>query len=347
MALSKTFCPAVAIYDAKFTDVDDYYRMFPHEMADSKLLGLDIQDRIQISNITFQSLLEQMRDSRLAHRDWDDFLIVAHGLLNQMDYAYGLTMPIAPNCINAPTSVDVLRPLLGFLDNDASDAQIDAFERNPDFTIKNSKGKMVKPTFAQGCLQNVVDLMRQLRTLRVRRVEFRACALGTNEDAMEVLGRCFSALWVGAPDEHMFYTRAHPGRPVNTDTLKSQLRAHPTVRVFTTGGDSFTYATNGPEVPKTWDGSDSFAFQIQGRTVFRTNFAATTMNDVSWFVDKYIWDGSSYPRSQSAMPTSFMIAGIDLFGSKRYVLPQEPEYSQHIIYKGPLPGNQIYWAQPR
>jgi hypothetical protein len=258
-----------------------------------------------------------------------------------MDYAYGLTMPIAPNCINAQTTVDLLQNLVRFLDKDAKDAEIKAFEKDPGYTAQNSQRQMVKPTFAEGCLKTVVGLMRELRKLKVRRVELRACTLGSNPDALEALGRSFSALWVGAPDEHMFYTRVDPGKPVSTAKLKSDLRAHPTVRVFTSRGDSFTYATNGPEVPKAWDGSNSFAFQIQGREVFRGNFAATTMKDVSWFVDKYIWEGSAYPRGQNGMPASFMIAGMDLFGAKRYVLPQEPEYAEHLIYKGPLPGNQI------
>jgi hypothetical protein len=341
MALSKTYCPAVAIYDAKFRDVDAYYRMFPHEMADKKIWGLDIQDYKTVPNITFQNVLETMRDSMRAHPDWDNFLVAAHGLHNTMDYAYGLTMPIAPKCINAQTSVDLLQGLLRFLDKDASDAEIDAFEKDPGYTAQNSQGSMVKPTFNPGCLKTVVGLMRELRKLKVRRVELRACALGSNPDALEALGRCFSALWVGAPDEHMFYSRVHPGRPVVADRLKTQLRAHPTVRVFTTGGDSFTYATNGPEVPKAWDGSNSFAFQIQGREVFRGNFAVTTTNDLGWFVDKYVWEGSSYPRGQNGMPAAFMVAGMDLFGAKRYVLPQESEYAEHLIYKGPLPGNQI------
>jgi hypothetical protein len=341
MTLAKTFCPAVAIYDAKFTDVDAYYRMFPHEMADRKIWGLDIQDRIQIPNITFQSLLQAMRDSRRAHPDWDSFLIVAHGLHNEMDYAYGLTMPIAPNCINAQTNMDLLRALLGFLNKDASDDEINAFENNPGFTVTNSQKQTVKPMFAKGCLRTVVGLMRELRPLKVRRVELRACTLGTNEDALEALGRCFSALWVGAPDEHMFYTRVNPGTPASVAKLKRDLLVHPGVRVFTGGGDSFTFQNNGPQVPKAWDGSNSFAFQIQGREVFRGNFAETTTNDVSWFVDKFIWEGSSYPRAQGARPASFVIAGMDLFGSKRYALPQEPEYAQHLIYKGPLPGNLI------
>jgi hypothetical protein len=341
MALAKTFCPAVAIYDARFTDVDAYYRMFPHEMADRKIWGLDIQDWKPLANITFQSVLETMRDSLRAHPEWDDFLIVAHGLHNSMDYAYGLTMPIAPKCINAPTGVDLLRPLLRFLDKGASDDEINAFEKNPDLTFTNSQDQTVKPTLAPGCLRTVVGLMRELRPLKVRRVEFRACTLGSNEDALEVLGRCFSALWVGAPDLHMFYTRVNPGSPASTAKLKRDLPGRPGVRVFTRAGDSFTFQTNGPQVPKTWDGSNSFAFQIQGREVFRGNFAETTMNDVSWFVDKYIWEGSSYPRSPSTRPAPFMIAGMDNFGSKRYLLPQEPEYAEHIIYKGPLPGNKI------
>jgi len=341
MALAKTFCPAVAIYDASFKTVDAYYRMFPHEMADRKIWGLDIQDWQLVPNITFQSLLETMIRSRQAHPEWDDFLVAAHGLHNEMDWEYGLTMPIAPNCVNAQTSVDILRPLLRFLDKGASDAEINVFENDPGFTVQNKQKQMVRPTFAPGCLRTVVGLMRDLRALRVRRVEFRACALGSNEDALEVLGKCLSALWVGAPNEHMFYTRAVPGKTVSAARLLKDLPPVPGVRVFTTAGDSFAYHKNGPEVPQGWDGSNSFAFQIQGREVFRTNFAETSTNDLTWFVDKYIWEGSSYPRTPSGMPAPLVIAGMDLFGSKGYALPQEPEYAQHLIYKGPLPGNRI------
>jgi hypothetical protein len=314
--------------------------MFPHEMADRKIWGLDIQDWKSVPNITFQSLLQTMRDSLRAHPDWDNFLIAAHGLHNSMDFAYGLTMPIAPNCVNAPAGVDLLRPLLDFMNKGASEDDINAFEKNPDVTLE-VRGQTVKPTLAKGCLKTVVGLMKELRALKVRRVEIRACALGTNEDALEVFGKCLSALWVCAPDVHMFYTRAVPGKPVTTSKLLKDLPGVPGVRVFTTTGDPFTFKTSGPGVPNGWKGSDSFAFQIEGREVFRANFAETTTKDLTWFADKYIWEGSSYPRAQNDMPAPMVIAGMDLFGSKRYVLPQEPEYAEHLIYKGPLAGNKI------
>jgi hypothetical protein len=340
MALAKTFCPAVAIFDSSFRFVDDYYRMFPHEMADRKIWGLDIMERKRVAHLTFQGLLETMRDSMRANPSWDDFLIVAHGYHDDVQ-AYGLAMPLAPRCQNAPTAVDFLRPLLDFLNKGASADEIDAFEKDTGITITDSHKRTLKPHFQPGSLRTIVGLMRELRALKVRRVEIRACELGNNPDALEVLGKCFSALWIGAPDVHMFYTRAVPGRTASKAKLLRDLPGFPGIRVFTRAGDAFTFQRNGPQVPTGYDGSDSFAFQIQGRGVTRTNFTETTLSDLSWFADKFIWEGSSYPRVQSGMATPLMIAGMDLFGSKRYVLPQEPEYSQHLIYKGPLAGNQI------
>src|ERR1043165_2368498 len=200
VGLDKTFCPAVAIYDSSFTQTDRYYRMFPHEMTERKIWGLDIQERRPLPHITFQGVLETMRDSLRAHPSWDHFLIVAHGLHDRNDVAFGLTMPIAPKCLGKTTMIDILRPLLGFLNNNTSRKEIDDFEHNNNLLIDNAK-----PKLARGSLATVVDLMRELRPLKVRSVEFRACALGTTPDVLEGLGRCFSFPWVAAPDVHMFY----------------------------------------------------------------------------------------------------------------------------------------------
>lgn len=318
MAIPKTFCPAVAIYDSSFTTVDAYYRMFPHEMSDQRIFGLDIQAYKPVNNITFRSLLETMRDSLRQHPTWDDFLIAAHGFHNEMDYAYGLTMPLAPQC-TMKTVGDILEVLLDFMNNDASDKAIDDYETGDQ--IKNIKINNKTPVLAKGCLKKLVHLMRELRDLKVRRVEIRACTLGTNPRVLSILGQCMSARWISAPDKHMFYSRVNPGIPVSDAKFKRDLQNHADARVFT-------------------NGSASFAYQVQGRGVFRNSWAQTTTRDLSWFVDQFIWDDNKYPRG-TTNPAPFIVAGMDLSGSKRYALPQEPEYAQHIVMRGPLPGNKI------
>ena len=119
----------------------------------------------------------------------------------------------------------------------------------------------------------------------------------------------------------MFYVNANPGTPVRDPSLDAHLRMHSDARVFQ-------------------NGTQRFAFQIRGTSVARSTWTETTDTNLSWFADKYIWDTNNYPKN-STRPLPLVIAGMDLKGPKRYALPQDSEYSSHLIYKGPLAGNQI------
>jgi len=289
--------------------------MFPYEMSESKIQSLNIKETKRIKAITFEKLLDTMIASRQAKPGIDTFLVVAHGLHDASDWALGLTMPICDNT-QTKTVQEVLTQLLTFLNQGGSADAMAAFEKDPKVTINGVKAKLPK-----GSVARIVGKMKTLRNLLVRRVEFRACALGTNAALLEIIGQCFSARWVYAPDVHMFYVNTNPGTPVRDASLDMHLRMHGDARVFQ-------------------NGTQRFAFQIRGTSVARSTWTETTDINLSWFADKYIWDTNNYPKN-SARPLPLVIAGMDLRGPKRYALPQDSEYSSHLIYKGPLAGNQI------
>jgi len=310
--------PTTAILpsDSGFNTVASYYGMFPYEMSESKVQSLNIKEVKRVRGLTFEKLLDTMIDERLAKPSIDTYLVVAHGFHDASDYAYGLTMPITDKS-TMKTIEDVLAQLLKLLNRDASEADMAAYEKDPQITINHTK-----PTLPKGSVSRIVGKMRKLRDLKVRRVEFRACALGTNPSLLETIGQCFGARWVYAPDVHMFYVRATPGHTVRDASLDGHLRAHGDARVFTNGGQRL-------------------ALQVQGMGVARSTWTETTDTNLRWFADKYIWDTNNYPRGTQA-PAALFVAGMDLKGSsKRYALPQESEYSSHLIYKGPLAGNKI------
>jgi hypothetical protein len=224
-------------------------------------------------------------------------------------------MPLTDNTTMKTIEL-VLVELLGFMNNNASEAAMNDFEKNHQITINKQKPKLPK-----GCVSRIVGKMRKLRDLKVRRVEFRACALGTNPRLLEVIGQCFSARFVYAPDVHMFYARCNPGRPVKDNGLDAHLKWRSTARIFTSS-------------------PDRLAIQVQGSGAARTTWTETTAKDLAWFADRFIWEKNYYPRGGTT-PAAFFVAGMDTNGPKKYALPQEPEYSKHLIWRGPLPGNKI------
>jgi hypothetical protein len=269
-----------------------------------------------------------MIEKRTSTPSVDNYTIVAHGHHNAMDYAYGLSMPLMAGTMTKATQ-DVLQPLLDFMNKGAADSDMDDFEKKQsDPTVSADQkvtidDKGTPARYPKGGVKKLVAKMRELRRLKVRKVEFRACTLGTNLGALAVIGKCFSARFAYAPTEHMFYTRVATNRPVSQERYVKVRDGYGNAREF---ANVF--------------GIHKLALRLGGSGVSRHMDAVTTADSVGWFVNRNLWPDNNYV-SGGAAPSPFYLVGIDSHGAKAFVLPREPEYPQYIKWVGPLEGNMI------
>jgi hypothetical protein len=309
----------IAIYpaEAAFDPVDAYYTMFQYEVSETKdVHALSIIRRMRLPNLTFELLLDTLIELRKTTPDIDTYLIVVHGLHDANDVAMGLALPLAQGT-TVRTFAKILEGLLPFVDGDPSADGMSRFDKKTGvFDAQNNPISL-----PAGLSARLVGKMRTLRGLKVRKVEFRACTLGNQPDVMEIVGRCFGARFIYAPDVHMFYVRINPGRRVRPALMTQFARNRHDARQFA-------------------DGSERLGISVQGTGVGRVSTAMTSSADLHWFTDGLIWSANGYPRG-TPQPAPFVLAGMDVPAPLRFALPLEPDYPKHIVCRGPLKGNQI------
>lgn len=309
-----TYSKTVAIFTAKsqFNVVESFYNQVPFETA-SSMFTLSVNKTVRVPDMTFESLLDTML---VESGKYDMFLIVDHGLENSKKIVTQLSMPLTAKT-TMKTRDDVCEKLLNFMNNKASDEEMTTFEKK--HALKQNGAAL--PPLPAGCISRIVGKMKDLRKKKVRWVNIRACALGTNPTFMATLGQCFSALFINAPDTHMFYS----------DPLK------PNVQAKQASYDAYT-KTGG--VRAFDDGAgQGLALQATGSGPLRHVTGKTTATELKWFMNKYFDRGNKYPSGNQYF--SFQIEGMDVTGPGRYALPTESEYAQHIVWSKPLPGNLI------
>jgi len=307
---------------ADFNAMESYYRMFPHEMSTSLSFTYDIPVPLRIPQITFEKLLDKMIDLRNSAPAIDNFVIVVHGLHDAKDFGWGLAMPMTDNTM-MKASYEVLKPLLELRDRGASANAIENFETNYSYT--NQSLNLVNMTYPKGTVARLVNKMAQLQKLKVRIVELRACALGTNKPGLEVVGQSFGARFIIAPDVHMFYVSIDFAKGFNPGPVFDvMLKKVPQARKF--------------ENPQ--KNSEKLAIGVRrgGGVMFFTDVLTNTAN-LKWFTDSKLWPENRY-KNGSAKPVNFFMSGMDLLGG-RYAVPQEQSYCDHLVEAGPLAGNLI------
>ncbi|MFO0812292.1 MAG: hypothetical protein U0796_03685 [Gemmatales bacterium] len=317
-----TKSPALLITDAAaaFNPVVEYYRTFQYEMSEYQKHSLYISSTERIPQINFEKILDTMiaaASKKFLRKEM--FLIVCHGAHNEMDFGLGLAMPLCANTTLKAT-VDVLEPLLDHLNKNTSAEDMAKYEKEQPLLYGNGYGGTTKKYYPKGSVARIVEKMRQLRQLKVRWVEFRACTLGNNPQALRVIGQCFSARFVSAPDVHQFYVKVIPGHPVTEQKFLKDI--------------------NGRAWTRTFEGDGKFAMQMSSKGASRAPWVETTAKALRWFTDQYLWKDSYYADDMNG-PKAFVINGMDHTSSKAFVMPQEKEYSDHIKWEGPLPGNMI------
>src|SRR5262249_50138164 len=98
---------------------------------------------------------------------------------------------------------DILSKLLDKVNEGRPTTELEDWEKN--FYYQNDDvagGREVQ--FRVGQAQKLVDKMRQVRLLKPRIFELRACNLGTNESWLAILGQCLGARFIIAPKKKMF-----------------------------------------------------------------------------------------------------------------------------------------------
>jgi hypothetical protein len=308
---------------ADFNVMESYYGMFPFEMSTKPWYTYNLNYVHRLKQMTFESLLDKMIAELTARPSQDNFVVVTHGLYDPgTDFGKGLSVPLCAGS-TMKAAHEILEPLLDHLNGKTSDKDMADWEKN--YTYTNKSQGLYNAHYPKGSVARLVGKMRDLRRLKVRCVELRACNLGTNPAGMSILGRCLSTRFMVAPDRKMFFVSVSP--VVNTDAqfdanLKFALKD---ARVFTNPMNS----------------AERLAIQVKpGAGVSRLVTVATTAKDLRWFTDKYIWKNGKYAGG-GPKPARFYMEGIDLAGTQRYALPQEAEWNSRMVEVGPLPGNQI------
>jgi hypothetical protein len=299
-----------------FDVIQTYYRSFPYETSTTACFTYKLPAAVRIRNMTFESLLDAMIAAR-SGSPIDNFVLVAHGLHDASDNGLGLACPITGGT-HLKTSYDVLQELIALRDKNASDTDSAAFEKS---FHNDSPSNRAIGRFPPGSVARLVSKMKRLQMLKVRIVELRACALGSNTTAMDVLGRALGARFLVAANVHMFYVRLNVTggfRPEDRFARESARLTH--ARTFTNPRNS----------------SDKLLLDIRrGAGIAFNSTVLTNTRDVQWFADTQIWPSNSYHNG-----APLVVEGMELPGHK-FALPQESGFRDCLVSAGPLAGNMI------
>lgn len=308
------------------TDFDvfaKYYTMFPYDKSTSSHFVYKTLPPVRVRNLTFERLLDAMISMLSGRPASDNFIIVTHGAYEHGgDFGKGLLIPLMDGSPMKAT-YDILGPLLDKANNSRPTTELEDWEKNYYYQNDDIAGGR-EIQFRQGQAQTLVEKMRQLRLLKPRIVELRACNLGTNESGLAILGQCLGARFIVAPKKKMFAVSVNADFSVMSDkafdmSLSGQMS---NARVFTN-----------PAKP-----SDRIALRVSKATA-RTLDVMTTSKDLHWFTDSNIWTGGTYPPSHGR-PSLFYMEGMDQTNGS-FALPQDQAWCDTLYSSPVLPGNMI------
>lgn len=322
MALSR----AIAIMDAdsSFNVAAKFYSMFPHDRSSTESWSLDVADVQRVKKLTFEKLIDRLIELR--EFQWttiDTFILVAHGFTHKDRGPLGLMMPLLDGS-PMRTEVDNLNELLKHL-NDPKLTEESMTKTEKEYSHTSKQGTF---RFPKGSVSRLVGKMRHLRTLKVRRITFRACNIGVNVQAMSLIGQCLGARFAEGPKVHMFYM------PIDTLTPLTEAAFNADRNFKASGARVFT---------RPGAAGEKLGIKIIGTGPSRNKWTRTTTKDLRWFIDKYVWPTSSYPPAGKLKASSFFIAGMDVTapGGNTFALPLEKEWADQIVWTPLLPGNMI------
>ena len=369
----------------------DYYADFPREPSPAGEMNLQKSDIVKIKDATLESVLDEIAKVGAG----DAVMLVCHG------YGEGLLMPLAKGgrlpagreaitrllaVSEAQQRAKVVRALPSGNENERK-AKIDAWQKLTDqlagdidfgeVTLKEVEQKyehwlddMAKNKLLlagvppRATLTRLVEKIERVQSLKLKRVELRACNIGGFPEAMNAVKDVFGCSKLLAPDVGTFYLK---GVPVDTfdDFGRRYLHEHPQVSIPRHDPDPFDFAVdmrksnpgtrifwdyefgyippaNPHPAPNRYDGGTStikmwtiLAMIIEEVRPFWYRGSAGTWHQASrhkprWkeaqeFVKTYLMPNAKYTSG------SLRLAGFWTPGeSEPWLLPNEPEYLDHI-----------------
>lgn len=190
-----------------------YYRMFSWDVS---YYGenIIIEPR-KVTRVTFNSIADLLRALRGFGRDGENrFLIVSHGNPD------GLPIRIVPNN-SATMNADIMNNLNSALGGNAAG-------RRDALSYADNRGNSVFQNERR--LDDLLDLIRDVRQLQIEHIEFRGCNIGAGP-ALRAVHNLLGARLTAAPRVRFIWSRLATARVRGTpDWLRNQIRQLPPVR---------------------------------------------------------------------------------------------------------------------
>lgn len=203
-----------------FNPTAAYYRMFSWDLS---YYGENIIIEPQkVDRVTFNSIADLLRVlRRFGRRGENRFLIVSHGNPD------GLPIRIVPN--NAATMNTE------FMNNLTSALGGNAAGRRDALSHEDDRGRSVFQNERK--LDELLDLIRDVRQLQIEHIEFRGCNIGAGT-ALRAVHRLFGARLTAAPRVQFIWSRLRTaGVRGTSDWLRNQISQLPAVRRLFTWAD--------------------------------------------------------------------------------------------------------------
>jgi hypothetical protein len=347
--------------------VAEYYRMFPREPSVTPALDMTITQRVQIANINLEQVLDAVLN---LPADESEVLVVAHGI------PQGFYMPVtAGSRVTASKSnLPILSRAGAALDEAAAihdsglpvDQQVTRWtallRRLPGVTVEGritvEQAVRTFDNWLRGLarhlgvsldrLRGLIDKMKRVRQRQLRRVEIRACNMGRDPEALEIVRSFFGAERCLAPRVTIFYVLVRPNIIEDPDRFGRWVQANagpvgggvyggrigPANRAFVVAVPAQVHRARRMVI------NAPVGFMIEGGFVLRiweTSLRPHHFNSVavalSWpcvqrWVSSNIMVGSTYGGRGP-----FYLVGFWTFGDggQPYVLPQEHAYRAQIV----------------
>lgn len=277
---------AVAIVDTHaHPSAPAFYRMFPFEPVrrDTEIRI----DRVQgIVNMNLEALLAGIVQHVPAG---SDLIVVSHGT------EMGLAMPLFPSGSNG---VRADSNIMAALD---------------DSTQSDSATAPILMT-TEARVRALRDAVAQVKALRLRCVELRACNTGNRLEAMRAIRSFFGSVTLGAPDIRDSYAMLDAGRPVaDSGFWQRWLRTHTRNHVY--------------EVPN--HGRVGLATEGGGLGdhTFRLSALVDSQDSLSFWADVYLSRMHAIRYQRGVLPIHALF---DTAGAFPLIFPGDDDYVPHL-----------------
>jgi hypothetical protein len=177
----------VALIDANFGEMIAYYRTFSCDETWTGHIEIQPRDVQPIHLTSFEALLTQIRDQ--LRRGRREILVGMHGYRDALPYPIIAGTSISPD-------VEFMNLLRGAAGGSAADK-----DRDKMLEWQDNKGKKL---FANGeRADRLIEVVRQIRGMRIDHLEIRGCNIGAG-GALKAVHLCLNSVHTAAPNTTFF-----------------------------------------------------------------------------------------------------------------------------------------------